>query len=623
VALDRDETLRKAERLLRQGRLDSAIAEYVRLVDAQPRDWATANALGDLYVRTAQLDKAVSQFARIADQLFREGFLPKAAALYKKVLKISPDDEAAQLQLAEVSARQGLYANARTYFTAVADQRRWRGDRAGADAVLQRMASIDPADLDGRAAAARLLAENGDIGGVEQLRAIASELEQQGRQAEAIELLRDVTRFDPSDTASHTRIARACLANGAVDTAREHLTPDAAVNDPTLLLGLAEIELRAGALDQARATLQRALEAGVAARGPIERLGLSLRQENPEGAFVCAEAVADSACRAGDFSGARDTLREFTEFAPAHEAALVRLVEVCVEGGFATEMTAAQVALADACLAKGRATDARVIVDDLLAAFTTGVELVDRRRRIRDALIESSDRLPFSSTTDVAHDANPSYTDTQTAPPAEPPKPAAGRVSQGPEGEWDLTEQLAALAADQEASSRIVEVDAGPDLAAGSVSDGGGAAVAPPLEEVFQGFRDEVSRHRSEEVAAQQYKLAIAYREMGMLDEAAAALQIAARSLHHRFEAAAMLADVFFERQRPTAAIEWLERAAETPPSSASEGQALLYKLGSTLASQGEPARALAVFLELQADAGEYRDVAERIEALSRVRAGG
>ena len=51
MPLDREDTLKKAEKLLRQGRLDGAIAEYLRVVEDQPRDWNTANTLGDLYVR--------------------------------------------------------------------------------------------------------------------------------------------------------------------------------------------------------------------------------------------------------------------------------------------------------------------------------------------------------------------------------------------------------------------------------------------------------------------------------------------------------------------------------------------------------------------------------------------
>ena len=96
MAIDRAVTLRNAEKLLRQGKVDAAIAEYVRVVEDNPRDWNTANVLGDLYVRTSRSDKAIEQFLRIADSLREQGFLPKAAALYKKILKIKPDDADAQ-----------------------------------------------------------------------------------------------------------------------------------------------------------------------------------------------------------------------------------------------------------------------------------------------------------------------------------------------------------------------------------------------------------------------------------------------------------------------------------------------------------------------------------------------
>ena len=72
-----------------------------------------------------------------------------------------------------------------------------------------------------------------------------------------------------------------------------------------------------------------------------------------------------------------------------------------------------------------------------------------------------------------------------------------------------------------------------------------------------------------------------------------------------------------------TSAAEWLERAADAPATSDEEARAVLYDLGATLEGLGETARALAVFLELQADAGDYRDVAARADRLARVQTGG
>src|SRR3989442_10511385 len=107
--------------------MDLAIAEYLRIVQDQPRDWNTANILGDLYQRAGQTNKAVEQFIRIADSLNEEGFLSKAGALYKKVLKIQPDHEHALIQGAEIAASQGRLPHARTYLNAVAQRRRGRG----------------------------------------------------------------------------------------------------------------------------------------------------------------------------------------------------------------------------------------------------------------------------------------------------------------------------------------------------------------------------------------------------------------------------------------------------------------------------------------------------------------
>jgi tetratricopeptide (TPR) repeat protein len=107
VAIDRDATLKQADKLLRQGKLDGAIAEYVRLVEDQPQDWNSINALGDLYVRAGRNDKAIEQYIRVADHQFSEGFFQKSAALYKKALKLQPDHEHILMQLASIGERQG------------------------------------------------------------------------------------------------------------------------------------------------------------------------------------------------------------------------------------------------------------------------------------------------------------------------------------------------------------------------------------------------------------------------------------------------------------------------------------------------------------------------------------
>ena len=101
---DRDAALKAADKALKTGKVDAAIAEYIKIVEAQPRDWNSANTLGDLYVRTNKLEKGVEQYTRIADHLADEGFYPKALALFKKILKLKPDHEYAMLKSGDLAA---------------------------------------------------------------------------------------------------------------------------------------------------------------------------------------------------------------------------------------------------------------------------------------------------------------------------------------------------------------------------------------------------------------------------------------------------------------------------------------------------------------------------------------
>jgi hypothetical protein len=75
------------------------------------------------------------------------------------------------------------------------------------------------------------------------------------------------------------------------------------------------------------------------------------------------------------------------------------------------------------------------------------------------------------------------------------------------------------------------------------------------------------------------------------------------------------------EQGHTAKAVEWFERAAEAPAPTPDASRALLYDLAETLENLGEHGRALAVIVELKAESGGYRDVAHRIERLSKAKA--
>ncbi len=482
---DREAALKAAEKALKLGKVDAAIVEYVKVVEAQPRDWNSANALGDLYVRSKQVEKGVQQYTRIADHLADEGFYPKAAALYKKILKIKPDDEYSMLQSGDLAAKQGTLADAKQFFLQVAERRKGRGDRKGAAEIAIRLGTLDPEDLDARLRAGQLAAEMGDTAiALREYREVAAKLEKQDRHADALvplqlayeldqsddsmrarlfagylgsnpeaarkvasgiaelkevaaayetagqgdaalDVMGEVADLDPADLDVRANLALAYVSRGDLEKARTYLSAETAGTNPALWLTLAEMELRANRFPEGKAAVAQALSLdGQQAQAAVV-LGCRLAESNSEAGYQPIDAVADAALAEGDYTAAAVALHEFTTRVRSHLVALMRLVEICVDGDLEGTMYEAQAALADAYLDAGRAMEARIISEDLVAREPWNRVNIDRFRRALVMLGESdpdaiiADRLsgdsPFLATEKMDLNDGVSF-DTPPAP---------------------------------------------------------------------------------------------------------------------------------------------------------------------------------------------------------------
>ncbi len=118
------------------------------------------------------------------------------------------------------------------------------------------------------------------------------------------------------------------------------------------------------------------------------------------------------------------------------------------------------------------------------------------------------------------------------------------------------------------------------------------------------------------------YNLGVAFREMGLLDEAIGELQKVCQSIDrghtfpHVIQTYTWLAQCFLDKGVPEVAARWYEKALKIPNLDQESRTALHYELGSALENAGNKPAALNSFLEVYSSNIDYRDVAERIKAL-------
>jgi tetratricopeptide (TPR) repeat protein len=143
------------------------------------------------------------------------------------------------------------------------------------------------------------------------------------------------------------------------------------------------------------------------------------------------------------------------------------------------------------------------------------------------------------------------------------------------------------------------------------------------LDSVFAQLRSDASRRSTGDGAEEQMKHGRALQEAGKIDQAIEAFEMASRSPRHRFQASLCVGRIYRDRDQLPKAIEWFERATQAPAPTPDEGFTLLYELADALEASGEIARALAVCIELLADAGDFRDVKARVSRLNKVQARG
>jgi tetratricopeptide (TPR) repeat protein len=144
------------------------------------------------------------------------------------------------------------------------------------------------------------------------------------------------------------------------------------------------------------------------------------------------------------------------------------------------------------------------------------------------------------------------------------------------------------------------------------------------LADMFEEFRDEDEANDPASTADYEthYNTALAYREMGLIDQAVEELQAAIAlaapldGTPRYLQCCNLLGHCFMQKDMPRPAAMWFKKGLDAPGHTEDEYQALRYELGAAYEAMGDLERAIEVFSEVYGTDVNYRGVAAKLRDL-------
>src|SRR5438067_13417083 len=137
MAYNKSKNVEVAQKLLNQGKVAQAIAEYQNILKFEPRDQVTLMTIGELYIRQGETFQAIDYFERLAQIFVGDGFLTKAIAVYKRIAKLAPEEIKPLERLDDLYVQQGVRSEVRPLFLQLTENHR-KHNRRSDDVALRK-----------------------------------------------------------------------------------------------------------------------------------------------------------------------------------------------------------------------------------------------------------------------------------------------------------------------------------------------------------------------------------------------------------------------------------------------------------------------------------------------------
>jgi pilus assembly protein FimV len=224
MAYNKSKFVEAAQKLLNQGKVAQAIAEYQQILKFEPRDQVTLMTVGELYIRQGETFQAIDYFERLAQIFVGDGFLTKAIAVYKRIAKLAPEEIRPLEKLADLYVQQGVMSEARPLFLQLAEIHLKNNRQSEAVSLLKKLLLAEPDNLRIQIRLADLYQAMGQVkDAMDTYVSAAQRALARGDQVECEKLADKALKLDPHNLPAVVVKARSYSAHGNVAQAAELL----------------------------------------------------------------------------------------------------------------------------------------------------------------------------------------------------------------------------------------------------------------------------------------------------------------------------------------------------------------------------------------------------------------
>jgi len=309
--------------------------------------------------------------------------------------------------------------------------------------------------------------------------------------------------------------------------------------------------------------------------------------------------------KAGQLHEARSVAEELVRLNPASVRHHQKRVEFAFRADDRTGLAQAYLDLANALFRDGHADKAKTVYQRVLEISPDDVHA----RAALESLATSTPPVAEAAVDKKAPPAAPGrrYTGIITAVPEEP-APVAAPVPGGDDefvslGDWlreDEGPKNTRMVVDEQEPTGDENAD---------------------FQDMLRKFKAGVAQNVEEEDHESHYDLGVAYKEMGLLDEAIAEFQKALRGTAKRARTYEALGQCFLEKGQLPVAFTILQRALHEPGIGDDQLVGVLYLLGYISEGLKKPAEAKGFYERVFAVDIQFRDIGERLNAVEGARA--